>query len=77
MTPKNLFPKLGPNSLSCTRFVENAVGSRRDWFKVAGATAAAAGFAVVAPQKSNGYVLPDLPYAYEALEPAIDTPTMK
>jgi Fe-Mn family superoxide dismutase len=26
---------------------------------------------------ANAYTVPDLPYAYEALEPSIDTPTMK
>jgi superoxide dismutase, Fe-Mn family len=29
------------------------------------------------PAASNAYTVPDLPYAFEALEPYIDTPTMK
>ena len=35
--------------------------------------------AVVAghPSVSNAYSVPDLPYPFEALEPYIDTPTMK
>merc|ERR1712021_268557 len=37
----------------------------------------AAGSATVAGTNANAYVLPDLPYAFEALEPFIDTPTMK
>lgn len=32
---------------------------------------------ITAPIVSNAYQLPDLPYPYEALEPYIDTPTMK
>lgn len=31
----------------------------------------------IAPVVTNAYVLPDLPYPFEALEPYIDTPTMK
>ncbi|KAL3904118.1 MAG: hypothetical protein SGARI_005067, partial [Bacillariaceae sp.] len=37
----------------------------------------AAGAALAAPAISNAYFVPDLPYPYEALEPYIDTPTMK
>jgi Fe-Mn family superoxide dismutase len=38
----------------------------------------AAGFAFVArPEQASAYSVPDLPYAFEALEPYIDTPTMK
>jgi Fe-Mn family superoxide dismutase len=37
----------------------------------------AAGIALGAPAASNAYSVPDLPYSFEALEPFIDTPTMK
>lgn len=37
----------------------------------------AAGAALAAPAVSNAYSVPDLPYAFEALEPYIDAPTMK
>ncbi|KAL3925754.1 MAG: hypothetical protein SGARI_005789, partial [Bacillariaceae sp.] len=37
----------------------------------------AAGAALAAPAITNAYSVPDLPYPYEALEPYIDTPTMK
>ncbi|KAG7366913.1 superoxide dismutase [Nitzschia inconspicua] len=37
----------------------------------------AAGAALASPLVSNAYSVPDLPYPYEALEPYIDTPTMK
>ena len=40
---------------------------------IGGATAAAAAMA----SKASAYSLPDLPYAYEALEPSIDAATMK
>merc|ERR1712167_42332 len=40
---------------------------------VIGGTAAA----VAAATKANAYSLPDLPYAYDALEPSIDAATMK
>jgi len=36
-----------------------------------------AGAVLAAPVISNAYTVPDLPYPYEALEPYIDTPTMK
>ena len=36
-----------------------------------------AGAALAAPNLANAYVLEDLPYAYDALEPYIDAPTMK
>lgn len=39
--------------------------------------ALAAGAAIAAPALANAYALPDLPYDFEALEPYIDTPTMK
>lgn len=57
-------------SLYCT-FPETS--SRRDLFKGAALVAGAA----MAPVAANAYTLPDLPYAYEALEPYIDAPTMK
>ena len=47
--------------------------SRRDFF----AKTLAAGAAIAAPAVSNAYEVPDLPYAFEALEPYIDAPTMK
>jgi Fe-Mn family superoxide dismutase len=37
----------------------------------------AVGAAIAAPAISNAYFVPDLPYPFEALEPYIDTPTMK
>lgn len=37
----------------------------------------AAGAAIAAPVAANAYSVPDLPYAFEALEPYIDAPTMK
>jgi len=37
----------------------------------------AAGAALAAPAISNAYTLDDLPYAFDALEPFIDAPTMK
>ncbi|KAL3938827.1 MAG: hypothetical protein SGBAC_006328, partial [Bacillariaceae sp.] len=37
----------------------------------------AAGAALAAPAVANAYFVPDLPYAFEALEPYIDAPTMK
>jgi Fe-Mn family superoxide dismutase len=48
--------------------------SRRDLFKGA---ALAAGAAIVPSAAANAYTLPDLPYAFDALEPFIDAPTMK
>ena len=47
--------------------------SRRD---VLGKTLAA-GAALAAPAAAGAYFVPDLPYPFEALEPYIDTPTMK
>jgi hypothetical protein len=50
------------------------VNSRRGFFaKAAGVVAGSVGLT----QASQAYNLPDLPYAFEALEPYIDTPTMK
>ena len=49
----------------------SAAQNRR--FFIGGATAAAAAGAT----KANAYSLPDLPYAYDALEPSIDAATMK
>lgn len=44
----------------------------------ASAAAAAVAFSGVMPAAADGpYSLPDLPYAYEALEPHIDAATMK
>lgn len=56
--------------------LENAGASRRDVFQKA-AAAVLAGAATLAPSVARAYDLPDLPYPYEALEPFIDTPTMK
>lgn len=49
--------------------------SRRDIFK--GVAAASVAFVAGQQQKANAYVVPDLPYPFEALEPSIDAPTMK
>lgn len=48
--------------------------TRRQIFGKAFAAGAAA---VAAPAIANAYSVPDLPYAFEALEPYIDAPTMK
>jgi superoxide dismutase, Fe-Mn family len=37
----------------------------------------AAGAALAAPAVAGAYAVPDLPYAFDALEPYIDAPTMK
>lgn len=47
--------------------------NRRSIFKKAGAFTAG----VAAPVVANAYVVPDLQYPFEALEPYIDAPTMK
>lgn len=39
--------------------------------------ALAAGVALATPAAANAYFVPDLPYAFEGLEPYIDAPTMK
>ena len=52
---------------------DGAVSSRREVISktvIAGAT-------IAAPALANAYKLDDLPYAYDALEPYIDAPTMK
>jgi Fe-Mn family superoxide dismutase len=49
--------------------------SRRNVLKQG--VALATGVAVAGPTAANAYNVPDLPYPYEALEPYIDTPTMK
>jgi superoxide dismutase, Fe-Mn family len=49
--------------------------SRRDLF--AKGAAAVLGVVAIASPSANAYTLPDLPYPFEALEPFIDTPTMK
>jgi Fe-Mn family superoxide dismutase len=52
--------------------------SRRDVFRsVLGGGAVAAVAAATSVEKANAYAVPDLPYPFEALEPYIDTPTMK
>eukprot|EP00904_Undaria_pinnatifida_P002048 jgi/Undpi1/11844/HiC_scaffold_4.g01543.m1 len=54
--------------------------TRVDAIKTAAATAVAAGavFSGAFPAAADGpYVLPDLPYPYESLEPYIDAATMK
>lgn len=53
--------------------VDSGNTSRRNILKSGGAFAAA----VAAPALAGAYELPDLPYPFEALEPYIDTPTMK
>ena len=52
-----------------------STNSRRALFQK-GATALATGLAF-GSQAANAYKVPDLPYAFEALEPYIDAPTMK
>jgi len=47
--------------------------SRRDILKKGAVFAAT----VAAPAAASAYVVPDLPYAFDALEPYIDAPTMK
>ena len=54
---------------------DNSVDSRRNFFQKGAALAA--GIAFGAPATSNAYTLGELPYPCEALEPWIDTPTMK
>lgn len=56
---------------------DSGIDTRRGIFKKGAAAIIAAGSATIAGTNANAYVLPDLPYAFEALEPAIDTPTMK
>jgi Fe-Mn family superoxide dismutase len=52
------------------------VTSRRGIFQQGAAAVAAAVF-VPSAKPANAYTVPDLPYPFEALEPYIDTPTMK
>ena len=57
--------------------LSDGASSRRAFFEK-GATALATGAAIAAsPAAANAYSVPDLPYPFEALEPYIDTPTMK
>ena len=57
--------------------IPDGPSSRRAFFEK-GAAALATGAAIAAsPAAANAYALPDLPYPFEALEPYIDTPTMK
>ena len=53
-----------------------SANSRRSFFEK-GAAAVATGLAITYPSAANAYKVPDLPYAFEALEPYIDAPTMK
>ena len=59
-------------------FLDNGNG-RRAFFQQAGAAVVgAATAAVVGTDNANAvFTLPDLPYAFDALEPSIDAPTMK
>lgn len=59
---------------SLTMKTESGVSSRRAIFKGVGAAVAAG---ALNPGNANAYSVPDLPYPFEALEPHIDTPTMK
>lgn len=61
------------NPFSCT-LVDLPESSRREML---GKTLAAGAAALAAPAAANAYFVPDLPYAFEALEPYIDAPTMK
>lgn len=56
-----------------TMKADTGVSSRRDVF----AKGAAALTTIAAPVVANAYSVPDLQYPYEALEPFVDTPTMK
>lgn len=56
-----------------TMKADTGVSSRRDVF----AKGAAALTTIAAPVVANAYTVPDLQYPYEALEPFVDTPTMK
>lgn len=51
--------------------------SRRELFAKGGALAAAGLAAVTTMTPANAYEVPDLLYPFEALEPFVDTPTMK
>eukprot|EP00522_Entomoneis_paludosa_P002284 CAMPEP_0172471678 /NCGR_PEP_ID=MMETSP1065-20121228/67941_1 /TAXON_ID=265537 /ORGANISM="Amphiprora paludosa, Strain CCMP125" /LENGTH=275 /DNA_ID=CAMNT_0013229789 /DNA_START=1119 /DNA_END=1946 /DNA_ORIENTATION=- len=51
--------------------------SRRAFFEKSAAVAGAAAVVATNPQAAQAYFVPDLPYPFEALEPYIDTPTMK
>eukprot|EP00977_Amphora_coffeiformis_P026933 scaffold31792_cov168-Amphora_coffeaeformis.AAC.9 len=65
------------NDLLFLVFLPDGPSSRRAFFEK-GATALATGAAIAAsPAAANAYSVPDLPYPFEALEPYIDTPTMK
>lgn len=56
----------------------SASSSRRDLFaKGAASLAAAAGLTSAVSSPANAYTVPDLLYPFDALEPSIDTPTMK
>jgi len=50
-----------------------AANTRRNFF----AKTTALVTSIAAPTAVKAYSVPDLPYPYEALEPYIDTPTMK
>lgn len=78
LTFASLFLFIGSSAAwsSMTMKAESGVNSRRDIFKKGAAAIVAAGTAAVS-NNANAYTLPDLPYPFEALEPAIDTPTMK
>ena len=57
--------------------ISDGPSSRRAFFEK-GAAALATGAAIASsPAAANAYSVPDLPYPFEALEPYIDTPTMK
>lgn len=54
-----------------------APSSRRALFQKGAAALTAGVTAVAGAQAAKAYSVPDLPYDFEALEPYIDTPTMK
>ena len=56
--------------------ISDGPSSRRAFFEKGAALATGAAIAA-SPAAANAYALPDLPYPFEALEPYIDTPTMK
>lgn len=60
---------------SSSSIIIDATNSRRAFFERFTATTAATLATAVLP--AQAYTVPDLPYAFEALEPYIDAPTMK
>jgi superoxide dismutase, Fe-Mn family len=57
--------------------LETTPDSRRAFFQKGAAAVIGATAGIIARAPANAYDVPDLPYAFEALEPYIDAPTMK